>query len=86
MPVPNHRRVENMDASQLELCATQDLINEILRRTTFQGVIVHAIEGAKDRHWDGQRLFAVGHNANLATEEVARLLDAVSQYIGGGEQ
>jgi hypothetical protein len=70
-----------MNASELELSTTQDLINELLRRTTFQGVIIHAVDGAKNRHWDGERLFAVRHNANLDTEEAGRLLDVVSQYI-----
>jgi hypothetical protein len=70
-----------MNADELDPFATQDLINELLRRTTFQGVIVHAVDGAKNRHWDGERLFAVHHNANLDTEEAGRLLDVVSQYI-----
>jgi hypothetical protein len=70
-----------MNADALDLFATQDLINELLRRTTFQGVIVHAVDEAKNRHWDGERLFVVHHNANLDTEEAGRLLDVVSQYI-----
>jgi hypothetical protein len=70
-----------MKATELELFSTQDLIDELLRRTTFQGVIVHAADGAKKRHWAGERLFSVRHNANLGTEEAGRLLDVVSQYI-----
>lgn len=70
-----------MNAGELELFSTQELINELLSRTTFQGVVVHAIEEAKDRDWDGERMFAVRHNANLETEEAGRLLDVVSQYI-----
>jgi len=49
-------------------------------------VIVHAIGGAKDRHWDGERLFSVRHNGTLDTEEAGRLLDVVSQHIGKGEE
>jgi hypothetical protein len=74
-----------MNEGQLELFATQDLINELLRRTTFQGVIVHAVDGAKDRHWSGERTFAVRHSSNLDTEEAGRLLDVVSQYIANRE-
>jgi hypothetical protein len=70
-----------MNAGELEFFATQDLIDELLRRTTFQGVVVHAVEGAKSRHWDGERRFAVNHNANLRTEEVGRLLNVISEYI-----
>jgi len=48
-------------------------------------VVIHAIGGAKERHWDGERVFAVHHNTNLDTEEAGRLLDVVSQYIAGRE-
>jgi hypothetical protein len=74
-----------MNATELELFATQDLINELLRRTTFQGVIVHAVDGAKNRHWVGERLFAVNYNTNLDTGEAGRLLEVISQYIASRE-
>ena len=74
-----------MNAGNLELFVTQDLINELLRRTTFQGIIIHAVDGAKNRHWDGERVFAVGHNANFDTEETGRLLDVISRYIATSE-
>jgi hypothetical protein len=74
-----------MNAGELELIATHDLINELLRRKTFQGVIVHAADEAKTPHWTGERLFAVRHNANFDTEEAGRLLDVVSQYIASHE-
>jgi len=70
-----------MNAADLELFGTQDLIDELLRRTTFQGVIVHAVDGAKSRDWVGERVFSVRHNANLGTEEMGRLLDVISQHI-----
>jgi len=74
-----------MKAGELELFSTQELVDELLRRSTFQGVIVHAIDGAKDRHWHGERVFAVQHNTNLDIEEAARLLDVVSQRISTRE-
>jgi len=74
-----------MKAGELELFSTRELVDELLRRTSFQGVIVHALDGAKERHWDGDRVFSVEHNANLDTEEAGRLLDVVSQYIAGRE-
>lgn len=70
-----------MKAGELELFSTQELIDELLGRTTFQGVVVYALGGAKDRHWDGERQFAVCHNANLGIEEAGRLLNVVSEYI-----
>jgi len=65
----------------MELFGTRELIDELMRRTTFQGVIVHSRDEARSRSWDGERVFCVRHNANLDTEEAGRLLDVVSQYI-----
>jgi len=73
-------------AGDLELFATEELIDELMRRTTFQGVVVHARDGAKSRQWSGERVFRVRINRNLAPEEASRLLDVVSQHIGGPER
>lgn len=74
-----------MNAGELDWVATQDLIKELLCRTTFQGIIIHASDEVKNRDWDGERLFTVRHNGNLDTEEAGRLLDVVSQYIASRE-
>jgi hypothetical protein len=71
---------------ELELFSTEQLIDELMKRTTFQGVIVHARDGAKSRHWRGERVFRVRINQNLAPEEASRLLDVVSQRIGGDDR
>jgi len=70
-----------MNASELDLLATRDLIDELRGRTPSRGVIVYVADGAKTRHWEGERFFTVCHNANLDTEEAGRLLDVISQRI-----
>ena len=70
-----------MDPDGLQLLSTTELVEELLRRTTFQGVIVHSLDEAKSRDWSGERIFRVRHNSNLDTEEVGRLLEVVSQHI-----
>ena len=75
-----------MKPGDLELFSTEELIDELLRRTTFQGVIIHARGGAKSRHWSGERVFRVRFNANLQLEEASRLLDVVSQHISKGRE
>jgi len=76
-----------MTPGDLEFCATQELIDELLRRTTFQGVVVHAHDGVKSRDWIGERIFSIRFNsANLGAEEVGRLLDVVSQHLVGKER
>jgi len=70
-----------MKPRDLEFFGTDELIEEILSRTTFQGVIVHSRDEAKSPQWTGERIFNVRHNANLQTEQAGRLLDVVCQYM-----
>jgi len=70
-----------MKPRDLEFFGTDELIDELLRRTTFQGVVVHSRDEARSRDWDGERVFNVRFNANLGTEEAGRLLDVVGQYL-----
>jgi hypothetical protein len=70
---------------ELELYSTRNLIEELLRRTTFQGVIVHAVEEARRADWEGERTFAVRHSASLEVEQAGRLLDVVGDYIASRE-
>jgi hypothetical protein len=74
-----------MTHGELELFSTGELIQELLRRTTFQGVVVHAQEGVKTRNWTGERVFRVRFNENLDPEEAGRLLDVVGQHIANLE-
>lgn len=70
-----------MRHSDLELYGTQELLDEVLRRTTFQGVVVHAEGGIKGREWAGERVFKVRFNGNLGRDEAHRLLSAVSEHM-----
>ncbi|MHC5541008.1 hypothetical protein ACYOEI_22530 [Singulisphaera rosea] len=74
-----------MESRDLELFSSEDLIDELLGRATFQGVIIHSKEEARSPDWSGQRVFRVRLNQNLGTEEAGRLLDVVGQYIAGQE-
>lgn len=74
-----------MHSGELELYPTQDIINELLRRTTFQGVVVHALEENREPDWEGERLFTVRHSKSLSTDEAGRLLDVVSSYMAQRE-
>jgi len=70
-----------MIPTDLELFSAQELIDELLRRTTFQGVIVHARDGARSPDWSGERIFSVQLNSNLDVLEAGRLLDVIGQHI-----
>jgi hypothetical protein len=70
-----------MTDRDLELFATEELIDELLRRTTLQGVIVHTREEARRQDWAGERMFSVRFNDNFETREAGRLLEVVSRHL-----
>jgi hypothetical protein len=70
-----------MQPSDLELYTTKELVNELMRRKTFLGIVVHSEEELKSKAWTGERIFKVHYNSNLDAEQACRLLDAVSDYM-----
>lgn len=79
-----------MSAEDLELVSTRELIDELMRRTSFVGIVVHAAVSAHNRapERDGQepdegagRVFKVHFNANLDAERAGRLLGVVGDYM-----
>ncbi len=71
-----------MQESELAFYSNQDLIDELLRRTTFLGVVVHSGEEMRNRLWGEQRVMRVQFNENLTTEQAGRLLDVVAAQLG----
>ena len=69
-----------MQPTALELYTTRELVDELLRRKTFLGVIVHSEEELK-RAWQGERMFKVRFNDNLNAGEACRLLGRVAEYM-----
>lgn len=71
-----------MRPDDLELCTTEQLIDELVRRQTFLGVLIHS-EGDWKGHWEGERNFRVRFNGNLSAEEVGRLLGVLAERLNG---
>jgi hypothetical protein len=71
-----------MQESELAFYSNQDLIDELLRRTTFLGVVVHSSEEMRNRLWGEERVMRVQFNENLTTEQAGRLLDVVAAQLG----
>lgn len=69
-----------MHSVSIELCTTRELVNELMRRKTFLGVIVHSEKELKGE-WEGEGTFQVHYNSNLDAGQTSRLLDAVAQYM-----
>jgi hypothetical protein len=73
-----------MQASALELFTTRELVDELMRRTTFLGVVVHSEQNYRGT-WQGERTFQVHFNSNLDATQAGRLLDAVAASMARPE-
>jgi hypothetical protein len=70
-----------MNPSELELYSTRELIDELMRRTTFLGVVVHTREEARGPWSDGERSFKIRYSPHLDRVEAGRLLAIVSEHM-----
>jgi hypothetical protein len=70
-----------MTPDELELVPTPSLIAELVRRTTFLGVVVQASEEYRKPWTEGERSFRVHYNGNLDDDEARRLLAVVSEQM-----
>ncbi len=73
-----------MQPTALELSTTRELVEELVRRKTFLGVIVYSEEELK-KEWQGERMFKVRFNENLNAGEACRLLGRVAEYMEQAE-
>lgn len=70
-----------MQFSDLAFHTTQELIEELMRRNTFMGVVVHSADEHKRDAWGRERIFKVHFNHNLDSARASRLLDTVAGYL-----
>ena len=67
--------------SELAFFTNQELIDELLRRQTFLGVVVQSEDEHRDRDWGGDKYFKVRFNNNLKPLQACRLLAVVADHI-----
>jgi len=67
--------------SELTFASTQELVDELLRRNTFLGVVIQSEKEYRGENWGEERVFRVHFNSNLDGEETGRLLDAVAERM-----
>jgi hypothetical protein len=70
-----------MEPATLDFFTTNELIQELMRRKTFLGVIVQAEQELKSTDWAGTQVFKVHLNENMDSAQASRLFDAISDYI-----
>jgi hypothetical protein len=71
-----------MTPTDLAFCTCDELIAELLSRTTFFGCVVHSAEEHRGENWK-QRTFRVRFNDNLDPVRTGRLLDTVAEQLQG---
>jgi hypothetical protein len=71
----------DMNPEDLELFSTQELVDELMRRQTFLGVVIHSEEDFKNDQWSAERIFKIHFNGNLGAEEACRLLSRVADHM-----
>jgi hypothetical protein len=70
-----------VEPNELELFTTTELIDELMRRKTFLGVIVRSEQELRTGEWRGEKVFKVHVGANLSAGEAGRLLGVVAEHI-----
>ncbi len=70
-----------MEPIDLSLCTTGELIDELMRRKTFLGVVIHSQKELKQPHCGGEQTFRVHFNDNLTGGEVSQLLSQVAEHM-----
>jgi hypothetical protein len=69
-----------MNPAPIEFYTTAELVDELMRRRTFLGVVIHSEQELRGE-WPGEGTFQVHFNNNLDHTQASRLLDAVAQYM-----
>ena len=70
-----------MESSELAFYTNQELVEELMRRKTFLGVVVQSEAEWKGRDWGEERVFKVHLNGNLDATQAGRLLDRVAEHL-----
>lgn len=71
-----------MDAHELELYTSRELISELMRRPAFKGIVVHSEDDAnRGRPTSPESIFKVHFNSNYDAQDVSRLLDIVAEHM-----
>jgi hypothetical protein len=69
-----------VQSTDLAFYTCDELIQELMRRKTFYGCIIHSADDHKHDGWD-ERTFRVHFNSNLDQVRAGRLLDAVAERL-----
>jgi hypothetical protein len=69
-----------MHPEDLELFTTAELVEELMRRQTFLGLVLHSEQELRN-DWRGARVFKLHFNDNLDADQARRLLQTVADHM-----
>lgn len=75
------RKNSAMESNELAFYPTTDLIQELVQRRTFLGLIVHSENELRNGRWNEEEIFKVHLNNNLDPAMASRLLGIISEYL-----
>ena len=70
-----------MHDGDLSFYTTQELINELMHRKTFLGVVVRSEKEFTSDEWGPERIFKVHFNDNISSAQAGRLLKKIADYV-----
>ena len=70
-----------MQPPELAFYTTPELIDELMRRKTFLGVVIHSEREFREDTWRGDKVFKVHLNSNLDADQACRLLGVVTTHL-----
>lgn len=69
-----------MSTEGLEFYETKELIDEIIGRWTFQGVVIHATRECTNPKW-ADREFSIRSNSNLTKDELIMVMEQMIEIL-----
>ncbi len=68
--------------ADLELLTTEQLVKELIHRTTFRGVVIHSKDEARSQSWEDEDVyFKIHTNNNLEISQLVHLLESVADHL-----
>jgi hypothetical protein len=70
-----------MQVTGLEFYTAKELVQELMNRQTFLGLVIHSEEELRENDWHGEKVFKIHLNRNLDTEQASRLLNVLADRM-----
>jgi hypothetical protein len=70
-----------MAPDELSLYTAEELIDELMGRSTFQGIVIRAEDSYKGGPWKGEQTYKASWTSNLGDARIEQVLEQVAQGV-----